>query len=198
MSLRVGLFGGCFNPVHLGHVEVARAALAHLALDRVVFIPSGHPPLKGNRGLAPGEHRLAMLELALAGEPRMAASALELGREGRSFTIDTVRALLDGLPAGTELFFLLGSDCLERLPHWKGIDDLHALVRFAVVQRAGAEQPVADPRLLALPCEPLGVSSTLVRGRLACGAGAEDLVPVAVAAYLAEHRPYPVSAGVPA
>lgn len=198
MSLRVGLFGGCFNPVHLGHIAVARSALAHLGLDRVVFIPSGHPPLKGDRGLAPGEHRLAMLELALAAEPRMEASAVELEREGRSFTIDTVRALQHELPAGTELFFLLGSDCLERLPHWKGIEELHDLLRFAVVQRAEAGRPLADSRLLALPCEPLAVSSTMVRGGLARGDSVEHLVPAAVAAYLAKQRPYPVAAGVPA
>ena len=80
MPSRIGLFGGCFNPVHRGHIAVAGAALAHLGLDKVVFIPSGHPPLKGNSGLLDGEARLALLERALADEPRMEASPIEIRR----------------------------------------------------------------------------------------------------------------------
>jgi len=193
MPSRIGLFGGCFNPVHRGHIAVAGAALAHLGLDKVVFIPSGHPPLKGNSGLLDGEARLALLERALADEPRMEASAVEIRRSGPSFTVDTVRALVAEAPAGTEWVFLLGSDCLRRLPGWKGIDELHRMLRFAVVQRAGAERPLGDARLLSLPCDAGAVSSTLVRERLARGDAVDELVPPAVAAYLAASGHYRTS-----
>ncbi|MCK9543828.1 MAG: nicotinate-nucleotide adenylyltransferase [Novosphingobium sp.] len=190
MSTRIGLFGGCFNPVHRGHIAVARAARAHLGLDKVLFIPSGHPPLKGDEGLLAGEERLAMLRLALAEEAGMDACDIEIGRAGPSYTVDTVRAFWRELPDDAEMFFLLGSDCLGRLPRWKGIDELHRMLRFAVVQRAGEERPLVDPRLLALPCDAGPVSSTLIRERLARGESVDDLVHRAVAARLAARRHY--------
>lgn len=186
--MRVGLFGGCFNPVHCGHVAAARAARDHLQLDRVVFIPSGQPPLKGAAGLMPGQDRLAMLRDALANEPGMSADGIELDRAGPSYTVDTVRVLRQGLPEAAELFFLLGSDCLDRLPRWKGIDELHAMLRFAIVQRRGAERVPDDRRIVSVPMAPCSLSSTLVRDRLARGESVVDLVPPAVVAYLARAR----------
>ena len=195
MNERIGLFGGCFNPVHCGHLAVARAALAELLLDKVLFIPSGEPPLKGASGLLPGAERLAMINLAVAAEPMMEACDIEIARPGLSFTVDTVRALQLTLPAGTELVFILGSDCLDRLPRWKGIEELHERLRFAVVQRPGAEQHLNDPRLVALPCAASSISSTEVRGRLRCGLDAGALVPSPVASYLMSRGHYAGTAG---
>lgn len=190
MTMRIGLFGGCFNPVHLGHIAAARAALAHLALDRVIFIPSGQPPLKGSAGLLAGPDRLAMLELALQDEPAMEASAIEIERSGPSYTVDTVRTLRSALPAGAELFFLLGGDCLARLPQWKGIEELRAAVRFAILPRGGEGTGPLAEELVGVPMAPMAISSTLVRARCAGGEPVDALVPPAVAAYLARHRPY--------
>jgi len=194
MTLRVGLFGGCFNPVHNGHLAAAEAARAHLALDRVVFIPSGHPPLKGDAGLLAGAERLAMLEAALADRADMTVSTLEIEREGPSYTVDTVRALRRSLPAGSFLVFLLGADCAARLDRWKGIAELHDMLRFAILPRGGVLPSDLDPRLLPVPMADVAVSSTLVRERLARGENVAGLVPPGVADYLASHCPYPVGA----
>jgi len=194
MTLRVGLFGGCFNPVHNGHLAAAEAARAHLALDRVVFIPSGHPPLKGDAGLLAGAQRLAMLEAALVDRADMTVSTLEIEREGPSYTVDTVRALRRSLPAGSFLVFLLGADCAARLDRWKGIAELHDMLRFAILRRGGVLPSDLDPRLLPVPMADVAVSSTLVRERLARGEEVAELVPPGVADYLASHCPYPVGA----
>jgi nicotinate-nucleotide adenylyltransferase len=189
--MRVGLYGGCFNPVHHGHLAAARGAMQALGLNRVLFIPSGNPPLKGDSGLASGLHRLAMLNAALAEEPDMAASAIELDREGPSFTVDTVIELRATLPAGTELFFLLGDDCAARLPRWKGIDRLHAMLRFAILPRT-ADRPVTDDdRLIWLEFPRVDMSSTQIRAMLAAGEQpTESLVPGRVAEYIVQQGLY--------
>uniref|UniRef100_UPI0026335B6C nicotinate-nucleotide adenylyltransferase n=1 Tax=Novosphingobium sp. TaxID=1874826 RepID=UPI0026335B6C len=179
--MRIGLYGGCFNPVHAGHLAAARGAREALALDEVLFIPSGHPPLKGNAGLVAGAHRLAMIERAIADEPGMAVSSIEIDRDGPSFTVDTVRTLRAAFPAGAELFFLLGDDCLRRLPRWKGIDELHEMLRFAILPRSGQPEGEPDSRLIWLPLAPLAVSSTEVRAMAALGQNPPAaLVPAAV------------------
>lgn len=190
MNQRIGLFGGCFNPVHNGHLAAARAAQKHLALDRVIFIPSGYPPLKGSTGLLPGRQRLTMLELALMYEPAMETCAIEIDRDGPSFTVDTVRELRTALPQNSELYFLLGADCLGRLPQWKGIDEIHAMLKFAILPRGKSGTELDNDRLIAVPMPTLAVSSTLVRDRNSRGEPVTDLVPAAVAAYLQQERCY--------
>lgn len=196
--MRVGLYGGCFNPVHQGHLAAARGAMRALALDRVLFIPSGTPPLKGAGGLAHGAHRLAMLDAALAEEQAMDASAVEIERQGPSFTVDTVIDLRTNYPAGTELFFLLGDDCIERLPRWKGIDRLHAMLRFAILPRLAKPPQIADERLIWLDLPHVAVSSTQIRAMLASGERpTAKLMPAAVMHYIAQHKLY-VSTAKPA
>lgn len=189
--MRIGLYGGCFNPVHEGHLAAARGAWRALRLDRLVFIPSGAPPLKGNTGLVEGAHRLAMLELAVAGDARLEVSRIEIDRAGPSFTVDTVRALRGSLGAGAELFFLLGDDCLDRLLHWKGIDDLHAMLRFVLLPRSGDRPSSADSRLIWLDLPKVAASSTQVRAMLAGGrCPSDDLLPRPVAEYIRHHQLY--------
>jgi nicotinate-nucleotide adenylyltransferase len=189
--MRLGLYGGCFNPVHQGHLAAARGAATALQLDKVIFIPSGNPPLKGPVGLAPGAHRLAMLELALAGEPAMQACAIEIDRQGPSYTVDTVSALRASFPAGTEFIFLLGDDCADRLPRWKGIDHLHAMLRFAILPRLGRTRHLADDRLIWLDFARTEISSTQVRGLLAEGSSpSEALVSPQVMEYITRHELY--------
>lgn len=185
--MRVGLYGGCFNPVHNGHLAAARGAAALLVLDLVVFIPSRSPPLKGDHGLVSGEHRLAMLEAAISGEPKFVTSCIELTRAGPSYTLDTVKELRARLPQTADLFFLLGSDCLPRLPRWRGIAELHELVRFVILPRPGHPIEATDPRLICLDLDLPEISSTQIRSG---EAGRVDLVPQAVAAYMVEERLY--------
>lgn len=188
---RIGLYGGCFNPVHQGHLAAARGAMRALALDRVVFIPSGLPPLKGAADLAPGGHRLEMLKVALFDEPNMEVSAIEIDRQGPSFTVDTVTELRAAFPADTELFFLLGDDCIGRLPHWKGIDRLHAMLRFVILPRCAVGARQADGRLIWLDQPRVGVSSTQIRAMLARGERPPSaLLPFAVLQYAEQHGLY--------
>lgn len=189
--MRVGLYGGCFNPVHQGHLAAARGAMRALVLDRVVFIPSGNPPLKGAEDLVPGAHRLAMLDAALADEPCMDTSAIEIEREGPSFTVDTVTELRTCYPADTDLFFLLGDDCADRLARWKGIDRLHDMLRFAILPRAAAQPRPDDPRLIWLDLPRQELSSTQIRAMLASGERpSELLIHPDVAQYIAQHKLY--------
>ena len=192
MSFRCGLYGGCFNPVHNGHLAVARAAMTFLQLDQLIFIPSGQPPMKARAALLPGTHRLAMLQLALAAEQGMSVSAVEISRAGPSFTVDTVKTLRADMPEDAALFFILGSDCLDRLPHWKGIDALHSMLRFAIVQRPGAERALLDPRLIDVPMAEQAISSSLIRQKVAAGQSLAGLVPQAVESYVQQHSLYNV------
>jgi nicotinate-nucleotide adenylyltransferase len=189
--MRVGLYGGCFNPVHQGHLAAARGAAEELELDKVVFIPSGNPPLKGNDGLADGGHRAAMLEHAIAHEARMAISTAELDRTGQSFTVDTVRDLRRTFPAGAQLFFLLGDDCLDRLPQWKGIEELHTMVRFAILPRTGEPAALHDARLIRLHLPRVAASSSQIRASLAARKmPPSSLLAPEVADYIVRHNLY--------
>lgn len=192
---RVGIFGGSFDPVHNGHVALARLALGYLALDQVVWIPAGHPWQKARR-LAPADHRLAMVRAAVADEPRFSVDDCEIRRPGPSYTLDTVRELRARWPWVPEWFLLLGEDQYAGLPTWHGWQDLVQCVTLAVAARdarapvpAGALRAVPH-RLEVLPLPAWPVSSTLVRQRLAAGQDVDDLVPPAVARYIACHRLY--------
>ena len=189
---RVGLFGGSFDPVHLAHVALARQALEQLGLDELRWMPVGVAWQK-TRALAPAAHRAAMVELAMAGEPRFALERVELERAGPSYTIDTVRALHAAQP-DVAWTLVLGEDQFASLHTWHGWRELLGLVRLAVAGRPDtvttphAEVARAVRDAVALP--PMTVSSSEVRDRLARGLSIEGFVPDAVARYIAHHRLY--------
>lgn len=202
---RVGLFGGSFDPVHLGHLHVAEAAQRAFALDRVVFVPAAQPPHKPGRRLAPGHHRLRMLALALAGHPDWSVSELELERGGTSFTIDTVRALPAalGAPDDVAIFLLLGDDNLPGLPAWREARALVERVQPIVVRRDGDAAALLEParRLLGdelarklergyLALEPVRVSSTALRAELPGLADDVSGLPPGVLDYIRAHGLY--------
>ncbi|MCP3919857.1 MAG: nicotinate (nicotinamide) nucleotide adenylyltransferase [bacterium] len=139
--IRLGLFGGSFDPVHTGHLHVARAAQEAFGLDRVVFVPAARPPHKPGKQLAVGEDRLAMLALAIAGEPTWELSSLELERTGTSYTYDTIVELPAAVdaPADCELYVILGSDNLPGLPTWHRAAELIARAQPVVVLRDEAD-----------------------------------------------------------
>jgi nicotinate-nucleotide adenylyltransferase len=202
---RIGLFGGSFDPVHLGHLALATTALASVGLDQVLWIPAGQPWQKaGSRTLAAALHRAAMVSLAIAGEPRFRLETSEIRRVGPSYTIDTVRELQDaGAMLRPEWFLLLGQDQYARLSTWRAWRELLQRVTLAVAARDG-DEPQPDPALrqvphrrLAIPMPAMPVSSTAIRARVAAGASLAGLVPPAVAAYIAEHGLYRVSPGTP-
>jgi nicotinate-nucleotide adenylyltransferase len=189
---RVGIFGGSFDPVHNAHLALARLALVELKLDELLWVPAGQPWQK-HRRLTPAPHREAMLRLAIAGEPRFALSRIEIERGGASYTLDTVRALQAERP-GVDWFLVIGQDQYAGFHTWHGWQDLLTRVTLAIANRPDAPAS-ADPQVLRTPhavvaLPMMDVSSSDIRGRIAQRRGIDDLVPAAVAGYIARHHLY--------
>ncbi len=180
--MKLGLFGGSFDPVHLGHLLVAQAAREELGLDRLFFIPAAQSPFKPGSTPALTADRLRLLRLALAGETWCEIDEQELHRGGVSYTIDTLRNYARRF-SGTELFYLIGADNADKIPTWRDAPDLARLAEFVVVPRPGEnEVPIPKPfRGRVLKGFPLGVSSSQIRSRLKAGQPIDHLVPTAVA-----------------
>jgi nicotinate-nucleotide adenylyltransferase len=171
--MRLGVFGGTFDPVHVGHLAIANAACESVPLDRVLFVPARRSPLK-ERGPVAGEaDRLRMLELAVAGEPHFAVSRIELDREGPSYTVDT----LERLSGTDELFLILGSDAIADFPRWKEPDRIAKLATLAVALRPGAPDRVGDAPTITFDAPRLDISSRELRARAARGLSLRYLVP---------------------
>jgi nicotinate-nucleotide adenylyltransferase len=188
---RLGLFGGSFDPVHLGHLLVAQAALEELELSRLFFIPAAQSPFKPQSATAPGPLRLAMLRLALAGEPACEVDDQELRRGGVSYTIDTVRNYAARFPQA-ELFYLIGADHVAKLPQWRDAAELAERLRFVVIPRPDeTPAPAPEPfRVSRLRGHPLALSSSEIRARVRSGASLRNLVPAGVADFLRNNRLY--------
>ena len=182
VAQRIGLFGGSFDPVHLGHVMVARAALKELRLARLYIIPAAQSPFKPDQQPAPAAARLRLLRLAFDGQTNCEIDTQEIEREGVSYTIDTVRAYADRFN-GTELFYLIGADHVPTLPQWREAEALAPLVTFVVVPRSG--EPIADfpePfRGRVLHGQPMEISASDIRQCLREGGKIDHLVPARVA-----------------
>lgn len=175
--MRTGVFGGTFDPPHLGHLVAASDACGALGLDRVLFVPSAHPPHKRGRVRTPAETRLEMVRAAIAGDPRFAADPRELGRPGPSYTVDTLRELRREAP-DDELFLLLGADALRDLPTWREPAGVAALARLVVLHRAGEGAPEDAPYpALPVAVTRVDVSATEVRRRAGAGETIRYLVP---------------------
>lgn len=179
---KIGLFGGSFDPVHLGHLLVAQAALEELALDSLVFIPASRSPFKPESPPAPDAARLQLLRLALAGRIRCGVDDQEIRRGGVSYTIDTLRDYTQKFP-GAELFYLIGADNAAKLNEWREPAELARLAEFVAVPRPGGVPAAFPPpfRGRTLRGYPLGVSSSEIRSRVKAGRSIEYLVPTAVA-----------------
>src|SRR4051812_8042123 len=178
---RIGLFGGSFDPVHLGHLLVAQAACEELALDRLFFTPAALSPFKPASEPAPAPLRLRMLRLALAGKSNYEIDEQELLRGGVSFTIDTVRDYAKRFP-GVELFYLIGADHVPTLPKWREAADLARLIQFIVIPRPG-QTPTAPPgpfRLQVLSGWPVQISSSQIRARVQAGQPVDHLLSLGV------------------
>ena len=200
--MRIGLFGGSFDPIHAGHVEPVRAARVALGLDRVFFLPTAHPPHQSGRHFAPALARFAMVELALRGEEGMFASTHELG-EAPAYTVETLEHFHGELP-GVDLHLILGSDSLAALTSWKRWRELPRLARLVVLTRPGSEAALRpeslppelrdaldDGRLVAVEHPPVDVSATELRAVLARGGEppAGSLHPL-VLSYARKYRLY--------
>ncbi|MBU6401272.1 MAG: nicotinate (nicotinamide) nucleotide adenylyltransferase [Verrucomicrobia bacterium] len=190
-SKRLGLFGGSFDPVHLGHLLVAQAALEELRLDRLFFIPAAQSPFKPGVEPASPQERLRLLRLALAGQPACEIDEQEISRGGVSYSIDTVRDYTRRF-AGATLFYLIGADHVPQLCKWRAADELAQQVQFVVIPRPGEpaaplRPPFRGPTLRGFP---VGISSSEVRERVRTGLPITGLVPPAVAEAIRNQRLY--------
>ena len=189
---RLGILGGTFDPIHVGHLVAASEAMHHFGLDRVVLVPAGRPWQKSE--FSDAEDRLMMTTLAAATHPRLSVSRLEIDRKGPTYTVDTLEALRSGFP-GSELFLIVGADVAVELKTWHRVGDIASLATVIAVTRSGSDLtalPTApelpDVQVMEMPA--LDVSSTDIRRRVATGAPIDHLVPADVVAYIREHGLY--------
>lgn len=188
---RIGLFGGSFDPVHLGHLLVAQAALEELGLERLYFIPAAQSPFKPESRPAPALERLRMLRLALTGKTNCEVDDQEIQRGGVSYTVDTLRDYARRFPRAI-LSYLVGADHVENLPKWRDAAELARLTEFVAIPRPGKTAVVFPPpfRGRLLKGFPFGVSSSEIRERVKAGLPINHLVPPAVAEAIGNNRLY--------
>jgi nicotinate-nucleotide adenylyltransferase len=189
--MKLGLFGGSFDPVHVGHLLVARAAVEELGLTRLCFIPAAQSPFKPENKPAPAPERLRLLRLALAGNPGFEIDTQEIKRGGISFTVDTLRDYARRFPQA-ELFYLIGADNVPQLPKWREAEELARLAQFVAIPRPGLAAAAfpAPFRGRTFTGFPFGVSSSQVRERVKAGLPIDYLVPPPVAEAIRNNQLY--------
>ncbi len=200
--MRVGLFGGTFDPIHYGHLLLADVAREQCDLDEIWFVPAAVPPHKQDADVAPGEGRAEMIELAVAGNPGMLVSRFELERGGVSYTIDTLRYFRGETP-DAELFFLMGADMLHDLPNWREVEEVCRLAIPIVAERPGhgpldyqclasiaSAERIALFREFQIEMPQIDLSSTEIRQRVAEGRSIRYRTPRAVQKYIETHGLY--------
>jgi nicotinate-nucleotide adenylyltransferase len=218
--MKLGLLGGSFNPVHDGHLAIARHTREALELDQILFIPTGHPPHKPNGGLAPAQDRYEMVRLAITPDPAFAISDVEIRRPGKSYSIDTIRQLQQEYGPHTQLFFLIGLDAFLDFPSWRDPRTLLELCSFVVLSRPGLsfrslstvsllppipypsladldagrvfriEAQIGGQRLICLKQPPCPISASDIRARIRQGLPVANLLPPLVESYILRHHLY--------
>ncbi len=198
--MRLGLFGGTFDPVHLGHLLLAEQCREQCELDEVWFIPAGNPPHKNPADLAPDTSRAEMLEFATAGHPKFSVKRMELGGAGKSFTVDTLQQVYDEDPS-RELFFLIGADSLLDLPKWREPEGIAELATIVAVNRGDRPLPELEAltpqlsaaivsRLRFVTMPGVEMSATDIRNRVDQGHSIRYMTPRAVEEYIRENGLY--------
>jgi nicotinate-nucleotide adenylyltransferase len=196
--MRLGLLGGTFDPIHVGHLILAECAREQFSLDEVRFLVAGDPWRKWETQVSPATHRLAMARLGAAANPAFVVDASEVQRPGPTYTIDTLREFRKRLAEGDEIYFLLGEDAVADMPLWREPAAIAELARLAVAPRAGdlnSAMAAAEPAQPGFPClmidmPPIGISSTDLRARVRAGQSIRYLVPESVEAYIRKNRLY--------
>ncbi len=198
--MRLGLFGGTFDPIHFGHLLLAERCREECRLDQVWFIPAGNPPHKQTTALSAGTARAEMVELAIAGHPQFSVNRMELGRTDRTFTVQTLRELQAAEPA-RELFFLLGADSLVDLPNWREPAAIAELATIVAVNRGDRPLPDLDglrrqlgeavaARVVFVEMPVIDLSATDIRRRVGEGKSIRFMTPRACEIYIEQHGLY--------
>jgi nicotinate-nucleotide adenylyltransferase len=198
--MKVGVLGGTFDPVHLGHIRMAEEARDALGLDRVLLVPAGQPMTKPDLTITSSEHRLNMLQLAVKDKPRLLVSPIEIERPGPTYTVDTITALKQDCGPGTIVLFILGWDSLEQLPAWKQPECLVEMCYFVAIPRPGFKKPNMlsleqkipgiTKKVIFLEKPIIDISSTAIREKIAGGEKINKLVAGPVAEYIKKHNLY--------
>ncbi len=198
--MRLGILGGTFDPIHYGHLVVAEECRVRLGLERVLFIPAGQPPHKRGRVISPAEHRVAMVELAIASNPGFKLSRVEVDRVGPSYTVDTLVQLREEYGPRAELHFIVGMDALAEMLTWHEPARLAALCQIVAVTRPGTEAfdlaalepkiPQARERIRILPAPELRIAASDLRWRVAHGLPIKYQLPEPVEEYVYRHGLY--------
>lgn len=201
-TINLGIMGGCFDPIHLGHLVIAEQAAEAFCVDRVLFIPCNIPPHKDAAGLTPGSHRLKMIGLAVRGNPRFRASDIELRRGGISYTVETLEQLRGMYGPRAKLWFVIGADSLRELASWRDYRRILGLCTVVTAGRPGSDlgawrgggafsrDEVARLRRRIISTPLIGISSSEIRRRRRAGLSVRYLVPPAVERYIVEHGLY--------
>jgi len=188
--VKLGLFGGSFDPPHIGHLLVAIDACEALALDRLTFIPAGVQPLKAGRAVASPSQRYEMVRRLVGSDPRFTVDAIEIERPGLSYTVDTL-ATVAARETGSELFLLVGADILGSFNQWREPGRILELATLVVLERSGGgDLPALPGRSRSLPTRRIDVSSTEIRARVAAGKSIRGFVPDAVGEFIAAEGLY--------
>jgi len=198
--MKVGILGGTFDPVHLGHLAVAEEARERLNLAVVLFVPTGQPWMKKGNLITPAEHRVEMLRLAIADNPYFKLSTIEIERGGPTYTVDTITELKKQYDADDELFFILGWGSMVNMPKWHEPSRLVQMCRLVGVPRPGysapdlgsleAVIPGITKRVILLDKPLIDISASAIRERVAGSQPISDLVPDIVSGYIKKHRLY--------
>ena len=199
-AMRIGLFGGTFDPIHIGHLLVAESVQHHMELDEVIFIPAGRPWMKAAKRVSKAEHRFAMAELAVEGRLGFSVSRVELDRPGPTYTIDTLEHMKSELGHEVDLYLILGMDSLRELPRWNQSKRLFELCALVGVSRPGYDDIVpawlyeigddAYEKVTLVRGPLVAISGTKIRTKVSDGESLESWVPKLVEDYITEHGLY--------
>jgi nicotinate-nucleotide adenylyltransferase len=198
--VKIGVLGGTFDPVHLGHLMIAEEARFTLGLSEIMLVPAGQPLLKPAHPITPAEHRLEMLRLAIADRPHFRVSTIEIERPGPSYTIDTIAELKGQSGSDDEIFFILGWDSLAQLAEWREPLRIIEMCYLVAVPRPGYQRPNLEALEASIPGisqwvvflekPQVDISASAIRELAARGAPVNHLVPGPVAEYIAKHKLY--------
>lgn len=187
--MRIGILGGTFNPVHIGHLILAEEAREKLGLEKMIFVPANLPPHKDNGDIAEASQRLKMLKYAVKGNKHFGVSDVEIKREGRSYTIDTIREFKKKHP-GDDLYFIIGSDLLKYLDAWKDLGEINKMVKFVCATRPGYPLESIPSYIETLKIRAVDVSGFEVRQCIKENKSFRYLVPEAVFNFINQKRLY--------
>ncbi len=191
---RIGILGGTFNPIHMGHLAIAQMSLEKLKLNKILFVPSYLPPHKRITYLASAYDRLQMVRLGIKGNPHFEVLDYEIKRKGRSYTIETVKFLKNIYLRKTKLYFIIGEDSLPYLKSWKQIEEVVKIVSFIVVNRPGYRKRKVPLGIKyhSVVMPGIEISSSYLRQRISQGKSIKYLVPDEVISYIENHQLYTI------